>query len=95
MWKLDRLGRSVSHLLHLVDELGRRGVQFRSLTEALDTTTSGGRLLFHVVASVAEFERNMAQERTAAALARARAQISSGVVRQLIKTLPQTPPSWQ
>lgn len=74
VWKLDRLGRSVSHLVHLVDELGRREVEFRSLTEALDTTTASGRLLFHVMASVAEFERAMAQERTAAALALARSQ---------------------
>lgn len=68
VWKLDRLGRSVSHLVHVVDELGKRGVQFRSLTETLDTTTAAGRLLFQVMASVAEFEREMTRERTAAAL---------------------------
>ncbi len=72
VWKLDRLGRSVSHLVALVHELGERGVQFRSLTEALDTTTSAGRLLFHLVASVAQFERELTVERTKAALALAK-----------------------
>lgn len=56
VWKLDRLGRSVSHLVNVVDDLGRRGIEFRSLTEALDTTTPAGRLLFNVVAAVAQFE---------------------------------------
>lgn len=74
VWKLDRLGRSVSHLIGVVDELGRRGVEFRSLTETLDTTTPSGRLLFVVMSAVAEFEREMARERTAAALALARDQ---------------------
>lgn len=74
VWKLDRLGRSVSHLVSVVDELGRRGVEFRSLTEALDTTTPGGRLLFHVIAAVAQFERELIVERTRAALAVAKAQ---------------------
>jgi len=74
VWKLDRLGRSVSHLVAVVDDLGRRGVEFRSLTEALDTTTAGGRLLFHVIAAVAQFERELTVERTRAALAAAKAQ---------------------
>lgn len=74
VWKLDRLGRSVSHLVNVVDALGRRGVQFRSLTEALDTTSPAGRLLFTVVAAVAQFEREMTVERTRAALALARQQ---------------------
>ena len=73
VWKLDRLGRSLKHLISVVDELGTRGVEFRSLTESLDTTTPGGRLLFHVMASVAQFEREMTAERTRAALAAARA----------------------
>lgn len=72
VWKLDRLGRSLSHLVAVVDELGRRGIEFRSLTEALDTTTPAGRLLFHMMASVAQFEREMTAERTRAALATAR-----------------------
>lgn len=74
VWKLDRLGRSVSHLVSVVNDLGQRGVEFRSLTEALDTTTPAGRLLFNVVAAVAQFEREMTVERTRAALALARQQ---------------------
>lgn len=73
VWKLDRLGRSLSHLIRVVDELGDRGVEFRSITVALDTTTPMGRLLFHVVGAVAQFEREMTTERTRAALAAARA----------------------
>lgn len=73
IWKLDRLGRSVSHLVDLVDDLGRRGVELRSLTEGLDTTTSGGRLMFHVIAAMAQFERDLIRERTAAGLEAARA----------------------
>lgn len=72
VWKLDRLGRSLSHLVTVVDDLGKRGVQFRSLTESLDTTTAAGRLLFHIVGAVAQFEREMTIERTRAALAQAR-----------------------
>lgn len=73
VWKLDRLGRSLSHLIRVVDDLGDRQVEFRSITEALDTTTPVGRLLFHVVGAVAQFEREMTAERTRAALAAARA----------------------
>lgn len=69
VWKLDRLGRSVSHLVNLVEELGEQGVQFRSLTDGLDTTTKSGRFMFTVVAAMAQFERDLNQERTAAALA--------------------------
>lgn len=69
VWKLDRLGRSVSHLVNLVEELGERGIQFRSLTDGLDTTTKSGRFMFTVVAAMAQFERDLNQERTAAALA--------------------------
>lgn len=71
--KLDRLGRSLSHLVELVGELGERGVHLRSLGEAIDTTTSTGRLLFHIIGAVAEFERDLVRERTAAALLAARA----------------------
>lgn len=73
VWKLDRLGRSLSHLVQVVEQLGERGVEFRSLTEALDTTSPAGRLLFHIIGSVAEFERDLVRERTRAALAAARA----------------------
>ncbi|XAS75185.1 recombinase family protein [Dermatophilaceae bacterium Sec6.4] len=72
VWKLDRLGRSMSHLVAVVDELGRRGIEFRSLTDAIDTTTPAGRFTFHLMASVAQFEREMTAERTKAALAAAR-----------------------
>jgi DNA invertase Pin-like site-specific DNA recombinase len=73
VWRLDRLGRSTSHLIQTVTELGERGVGFRSLTEAIDTTTSAGRLLFGVLASLAAFERDLIRERTMAGLAAARA----------------------
>ncbi|MEH0339515.1 recombinase family protein [Cutibacterium namnetense] len=73
VWKLDRLGRSTAHLVRLLDELGQRGVQFRSLTEpAIDTTTAQGRLLTSVMAAMAQFERDLIRERTAAGLAAAR-----------------------
>lgn len=73
VWKLDRLGRSLRHLLEVVAELGARGVGFRSLTEQLDTTTPAGRMLFAVVGALAEFERDLIRERTLAGLAAARA----------------------
>lgn len=72
VWKLDRLGRSLSHLVALVDEFGRRGVEFRSLTDHIDTTTPSGKLVFHLIASVAEFERDLIVERTRAGLAQAK-----------------------
>ncbi len=72
VWKLDRLGRSLSHLVSVVHELGERGVEFRSLTESVDTTGPSGRLLFHLVAAVAEFERDLVSEHTRAALEVAR-----------------------
>lgn len=68
VWRLDRLGRSVRHLVDTVTSLGDRGVGFRSLSEALDSTTPGGRLLFHVFAAVAEFERDLVRDRTRAGL---------------------------
>jgi Enterobacteriaceae phage serine recombinase len=73
VWKLDRLGRSVRHLVITVNDLDGRGVQFRSLTEGLDTSTNGGRLIFHIFAALAEFERGLIVERTEAGLAAARA----------------------
>ena len=68
VWKLDRLGRSVKDLVSIVSDLGERGVEFRSLTEGLDTTTPGGRLIFHVMAGIAQFERDLIRERTQAGL---------------------------
>jgi DNA invertase Pin-like site-specific DNA recombinase len=72
VWKLDRLGRSLPHLLAVVNDLKARGVAFRSLTEAMDTTTLQGELLFHVFGALAQFERSLTQERVRAGLAAAR-----------------------
>jgi len=72
VWRLDRLGRSLPHLVETVTELEERGVGFRSLTEAIDTTTPGGRLVFHLFASLAHFERELIRERTMAGLDAAR-----------------------
>src|SRR3954462_6406917 len=66
VWKLDRLGRSLPHLIETVTALSNRGVGFRSLTEALDTTTPGGRLIFHIFGALGQFERDLIQERTRA-----------------------------
>ena len=73
VWKLDRLGRSLRHLVDVVTGLADRGVGFRSLQESIDTTTPGGKLVFHVFAALAEFERDLIRERTSAGLAAARA----------------------
>ena len=71
VWKLDRLGRSLPHLLTTVNELKARGIAFRSLTEQMDTTTPQGELLFHVFGALAQFERSLTQERVKAGLAAA------------------------
>jgi DNA invertase Pin-like site-specific DNA recombinase len=73
VWRLDRLGRSLPHLIDTVRALADRGVGFRSVQEAIDTTTPGGRLVFAVFAALAEFERDLICERTHAGLAAARA----------------------
>ena len=73
VWRLDRLGRSLKHLIETVGALEARGVAFVSLTEAIDTSTPGGRLIFHVFGALAEFERDLIRERTMAGLAAARA----------------------
>lgn len=73
VWRLDRLGRSLRHLIDTVSALEERGIGFRSLQEAIDTTTSGGRLIFHIFGALAEFERNLIRERTMAGLRAARA----------------------
>jgi DNA invertase Pin-like site-specific DNA recombinase len=78
VWRLDRLGRSLQHLLEIVGALGDRAVGFKSLAEALDTTTSSGRLLFAIVGAIAEFERDLIKERTQAGLAAARARGRNG-----------------
>ncbi len=72
VWKLDRLGRSVKHLVDLVGELAKQGIQFKSLTDAIDTGTPSGRFFFHVMASLAEMERELTVERTRSGLEVAR-----------------------
>lgn len=73
VWKLDRLGRSLPDLVQTIGKLAERGIGFQSLQEQIDTTTAGGKLIFHIFASLAEFERDLIRERTKAGLAAARA----------------------
>ncbi|MBY3378931.1 recombinase family protein [Rhizobium laguerreae] len=73
VWRIDRLGRSLSHLVAVVERLLRRGVGFKSLTESIDTSTAAGKLIFHILASMAEFEKSLIRERTIAGLEAARA----------------------
>lgn len=84
VWKLDRLGRSMSHLIEKVGELAARGVGFRSVTEQIDTTTSGGMLVFNIFGSLAQFERDLIRERTNAGLKAARERGSVGGRRPVI-----------
>lgn len=74
VWKLDRLSRSLKDVLHLMDSISRAGTGFRSLTEAIDTTTAAGRMMMQMVGAFAEFERAMIRERTTVGLAQARAE---------------------
>jgi DNA invertase Pin-like site-specific DNA recombinase len=97
VWKLDRLARSLSHLIKITQDLDARKVGLVSLTEQIDTTTAGGRLIFHVFGAVAQFERDLVSERTKAGLAAARARGKRGgrpaklkpkdvrMIRQLLK----------
>ena len=78
VWRLDRLGRSLRHLIDTVTDLQERGIGFKSLTESIDTTTSGGKLVFHIFGALAEFEREIIRERTKAGLTAARARGKSG-----------------
>ena len=78
IWKLDRLGRSLPHLIETVTELETRGVGLRSLTEAIDTTTPNGRLVFHLFGALGQFERDLIRERTRAGLAAAAARGRKG-----------------
>ena len=73
VWRLDRLGRSLKHLIETVGQLNQKGIGFRSITESIDTTTSSGKLVFHVFGALAEFERDLIRERTQAGLSAARA----------------------
>lgn len=72
VWRLDRLGRSLEHLIGLINEIGKQGAGFASLTESIDTTTAGGRLVFHMMGALAEFERGLIKERTKAGMAAAK-----------------------
>lgn len=78
VWRLDRLARSLKDLIAIAGELERRGVQLISLTEAIDTTSTTGRLFFHIFGALAEFERNLIAERTKAGLDAARSRGRSG-----------------
>src|SRR4051794_1861125 len=78
VWRLDRLGRSLRHLIDTVTALQEQGIGFKSLTESIDTTTSGGKLVFHIFGALAEFEREIIRERTNAGLQAARARGRNG-----------------
>lgn len=78
VWRLDRLGRSLPHLIETAGALEARGIGFRSLTEAIDTTTPGGRLIFHVFGALGQFERDLIRERTKAGLTAAAARGRKG-----------------
>lgn len=86
IWKLDRLGRSISGLIALAATLSERQIDFRSLTDGFDTATPSGRLLFHILASVAEMERELIKERTITGLAAARARGGTGGGRKSVLT---------
>ncbi|EJN2799678.1 serine-type DNA invertase Fin, partial [Salmonella enterica] len=90
VWKLDRLGRSMRHLVVLVEELRERGINFRSLTDSIDTSTPMGRFFFHIMGALAEMERELIVERTRAGLAAARAQGRVGGRRPKL-----TPEQWE
>jgi DNA invertase Pin-like site-specific DNA recombinase len=72
VWRLDRLGRSLPNLIEVVADLERRGFGFKSVTESIDTTTTGGKLIFHIFGALAEFEKNLVRDRTIAGLQAAR-----------------------
>lgn len=73
VWRLDRLGRSLINLIRLLEDLGKKGISFRSLNENIDTSSSGGKLIFHLMAALAEFERALISERTKAGIVSAKA----------------------
>jgi DNA invertase Pin-like site-specific DNA recombinase len=78
VWRLDRLGRSLRHLIDTVTSLEEQGIGFKSLTESIDTTTSGGLLVFHIFGALAQFEREIIRERTKAGLTAARSRGKAG-----------------
>lgn len=89
VWRLDRLGRSLVDLIQTVNGLSKRGCEFRSLTESIDTSSSGGRLVFHMMGAMAEFERAIISERTKAGMEAARAR-GSRIGRRCSMTVEQT-----
>lgn len=78
VWRLDRLGRSLKHLIQWINELEEQGIMFKSLQETIDTTSSTGKLVFHIFGALSEFERNLIRERTRAGLEAARARGRQG-----------------
>lgn len=78
IWKLDRLGRSVAHLAQTLKDFQAKGIDLKSLTDGFDTETPGGKMMFHVLAAIAEFERDLVKQRTQAGLSTARARGRSG-----------------
>jgi DNA invertase Pin-like site-specific DNA recombinase len=86
VWKLDRAGRSLKHLIELLKDLQERDIAFVSLTEQIDTTTPGGKLIFHLMGALAEFERDLIRERTNAGLAAAKARGRIGGRPRKLKT---------
>jgi DNA invertase Pin-like site-specific DNA recombinase len=90
IWKLDRLSRSLKDLIHIMEKIHDAGAGFRSLTEAVDTTTAAGRMMMQIVGSFAEFERAMIRERTLAGLASARSEGRVGGRRPKLKTQQRT-----
>ncbi len=86
VWKLDRAGRSLTHLIELLKSLTERGIEFISLTEQIDTTTPGGKLIFHLMGALTEFERDLIRERTNAGLAAAKARGRVGGRPRKLKT---------
>ena len=88
IWRLDRLGRSLKELIETVQQIEKRGIEFKSLKEQIDTTTPTGRLMFYIIAALAEFERDIISERTQAGLDAARARGRKGGRPSAIKTIP-------
>lgn len=86
VWKLDRLARSLKDLVEIIHDLNQRGVGFRSVTESIDTTSTGGRLVFHIFGALAEFEHSLIRERTIAGLAAARARGRKGGRKPVMST---------
>lgn len=84
VWKLDRLGRSLSHLINTVQQLTERGIEFKSLQENLDTVSPGGKLLFHIFGAISEFERDLVRERTIAGIESARIRGRKGGAKKIL-----------